>query len=121
MTQARFSLALGDFSAVEQWWTGNPFEEELPLVQREQEELLVARWRIAVGKATEALNALVRLLDAAQHMGRTRRALEIQAVLVLVQHSCGHIQEARQSLQTLLVRAHSGGSHPPRSDSHGES
>jgi ATP/maltotriose-dependent transcriptional regulator MalT len=109
MTQARFSLALGDFSAVESWWASNSLDEELPLVQREREELLVARWRLAEGKATEALNSLVRLLDAAQHMGRTRRALEIQAVLVLVQHSCGHVQEARQSLQTLLARAHTEG------------
>ncbi|HEY7419832.1 MAG TPA: LuxR C-terminal-related transcriptional regulator, partial [Ktedonobacteraceae bacterium] len=107
--QARFSLALGDLSAVERWRNDAPFDATLPIRLREQEELLVARWLLAKDEAVEALNMLTPLFNAAQLMRRTRSALEILALMVLAQHACRYTQEARQSLQTLLTRAHAEG------------
>lgn len=109
MTQARFSLAVDDSSAVELWWTHLSPHEELPLILYEREIVLGARWLITSGRTTEALPLLLRLFDNAQRQGRIRSALEIQAVQVLAWHACGDVQQARQSLQALLARAHSEG------------
>lgn len=109
LTQARFALALNDFSAVERWQTKHQFDPELPLALRVREELLVARWLLTQGRGAETLATLVSLLEDAQRTGRTRSALEIQAVLLLAQHSCGHTQAANQTLQSLLAHAHTEG------------
>jgi LuxR family transcriptional regulator, maltose regulon positive regulatory protein len=109
MTLAHLSLALGDLSAVERWRNDTPLDATLPINLREREELLVARWLIAKGEAAEALSILTRLYNDTQQMGRTRNALEVLAVMVLGQHSCEHVQEARQTLQTLLTRARTEG------------
>lgn len=109
MTQARFSLAPGDCSVVEQWRMNLLPDEELPLVQREREELLVAHWQLTQGHSTVALHTLLRLSDDARRMGRMRSALEIQAVLVLAWQACGDTLQVRQSLQTLLTYAQTEG------------
>lgn len=108
-TQAGFSLTLGDLVAVERWRTHNPPDEQLPRGQFEREALLVARWQLAKKQGLEALHLLTPLLDTTQHMGRTRSALEIQAVIVLARQTCGHHQEARQALRALLACARSEG------------
>jgi len=108
--QARLQLAIGDFSAVERWATTRAFTNEalLPL-QQEQEELLVARWLLAQGKAEEALRLLGRLFAAASASGRRRSALAIQVVMALISAAHKQIDEARQQLQAVFSFVHAEG------------
>src|SRR5581483_8937411 len=108
--QARLQLAIGDFSAVERCATTRAFTNEalLPL-QQEQEELLVARWLLAQGKAEEALRLLGRLFAAASASGRRRSALAIQVVMALISAAHKQIDEARQQLQAVFSFVHAEG------------
>ncbi|QBD76580.1 hypothetical protein EPA93_11430 [Ktedonosporobacter rubrisoli] len=109
MTQVSFSLDLGDVSSAELWQSNLDMHMELPLIQREQEELLAARCQLVQGHTTAARNALLNLLTEAQQMGHMRSALRIQAALVLAWLAAGNIAQTRETLQTLLSYAHTEG------------
>jgi LuxR family maltose regulon positive regulatory protein len=109
LVQARLALAQDDLAAVEKWSACSPPMPQLPLALRVNEELLRARWLCACDRGEQALATLAHLLDEARQAGRGRSALEIQAVLLLLRHSCGQVQEARQALQDLLAQAQTEG------------
>ena len=110
MWQARFQLAAGNFSAVQQWASSlKVADEALPLIVREQEHLLLARWLFSQSKIDEAWGILERLLSTAQELGRTRSELKIQAFMILAQAARKQLREARQRLQMILMLAHGEG------------
>src|SRR6266540_2106509 len=81
--QARLQLAAGDRAAVQHWVTDRAQDDVvLPLLQREQEELLVARWHLAQGEADAAWRLLNQWLSDAQAV-LTRAAVEGELRLLL--------------------------------------
>lgn len=105
--QARVALAVGDHSFVQRWLSNcaRDDDHEIPLIVREQEALVEARWLLAQNKEDEALALLARLLDAAQQDGRIRVALEIQVLMALVHAARKQLHEARSLLHTVLAQA----------------
>ncbi len=104
--QARLQLAAGDRAAVQHWVTDRAQDDVvLPLLQREQEELLVARWHLAQGEADAAWRLLNQWLSDAQAGGRTYSVLEIQLLMALAQHMRQQTHAAHQLLQAVLTRA----------------
>ncbi|MBO0783775.1 MAG: hypothetical protein J2P37_33610, partial [Ktedonobacteraceae bacterium] len=101
--QARIALSVGDHMTLQRWATGrkpsHDFSQEL------EEELLLARWLRAQGKQEEASHQLERLLAATQNVGRTRRTLEIQVEMALVEASCNRKVEAQRLLRGALAQA----------------
>jgi LuxR family maltose regulon positive regulatory protein len=107
LCQARLQLAARDLAAVQRWVADRAQDDAgLPLLQCEQEELLVARWHLAQGQADAAARLLNRWLSDAQAGGRTQSILEIQLLMALVQHTLDHAQAAQQLLQAVLVLTH---------------
>jgi hypothetical protein len=56
--QARFALQVGDLTTVQRWYSARTQPDELPRIQQEQEELLLARLYLAQGKPETALQQL---------------------------------------------------------------
>ena len=107
---ARIQLTNGDLAAVKRWSAGLGRRAEiLPLYQRQREQLLIARFRLAQGEQTEALALLVDLLTAAQQTGHSSFALHIQVVLALAYARQGAFPVAREQLQDALAAAQSEG------------
>ena len=104
--QAWLSLATSDLTAVQHWETtwAQP-DEEVPLVQQEQEQLIVARLRIAQGQAEVALHLLEGWQAEAQAQGRGRSELEIIILTALAHFSLQQLPQARQSLNEALILA----------------
>jgi LuxR family maltose regulon positive regulatory protein len=104
--QAWLSLAAGDLTAVQHWETtwAQP-DDEVPLVQHEQEQLIVARLRIAQGQAAAALRLLEGWQADAHTQGRGRSELEIILLTALAFFSQQHLPQARQTLSEALVLA----------------
>ncbi|HEX2916503.1 MAG TPA: LuxR C-terminal-related transcriptional regulator [Chloroflexia bacterium] len=104
--QARLKLLEGDFWSVEQWQENrlrdNPIEN-LPLLQRESDEILIARLWIAQGKYDRALAALEELFAPAMKAGRRRSALEIQLLISLAYNASGRQAEALQLIRSVLA------------------
>ena len=85
---ARLWLAAGDTNAVERWSTTQAQPgDEVPLAQQEQEQLLVARLRIAQGRAGDALHLLEHWQVEAHANGRGRSELEIKILMALAHAS----------------------------------
>jgi LuxR family maltose regulon positive regulatory protein len=104
--QVRFQLAAGDLATVQRWADAREIADTaISRLQFAREELLVARLLLAQGQAAQAFALLARLLDTAQRAGHTRFALETQVLLVLAHSARKQLPEARQMLQTALVRA----------------
>lgn len=105
--QARLQLAAGDLTAVQRWMNDRVQDDAaLPLLQREQEELLVARWLVVQGEADAASSLLERWLSDAQAGARMQSILEIQLLMALVQQTLKHVKEAQQILQAVLALTH---------------
>lgn len=104
--QARLSLAVGDMTAVEHWYTtcSQP-GDEVPLVQHEQEQLIVARMLIAQGQAEAALRLLEVWQAEAHAQGRGRSELEIIILTALAHFTQHNLTQARQSLIVALALA----------------
>jgi LuxR family maltose regulon positive regulatory protein len=80
-------------------------DEELPLIYREMEALIEARWLIVQEKETEALALLIPWLDDARQNGRVRVALEMQVLMALAHAARKQMHEARFLLQSMLAQA----------------
>lgn len=107
---ARLELSLGNLSAVRRWAdTRLLFPEELPRLQEEREELLLARLLFAQGKAQAALGVLERWQADAQDGGRARSSLEIQLLVSLAHHLLKQKQLAREMLREVVSLAHAEG------------
>jgi hypothetical protein len=46
---------MGNFGALERWWGNLAEPDEIPLAQREDENLLWVRWQLAQGQAEDSL------------------------------------------------------------------
>jgi LuxR family maltose regulon positive regulatory protein len=103
--QAWLSLAVGDLTAVQHWETtwAQP-DDAVPLVQQEQEQLIVTRLRIAQGQAEVALHLLERWQAEAQAQGRGRSTLEILILTALAHFSQQQLPQARQTLREALAQ-----------------
>ena len=101
--QARFALQNGDIDAVQRLaWTDFLPGDDIPIAQREQEALIVARLRIEQGEAGPAIQQLNRWLAEAQDQGRIRSELEIKILLALAYAALGERTEAREELVRAL-------------------
>lgn len=101
--QARFALQNGDIDAVQRLaWTDFLPGDDIPIAQREQEALIVARLRIEQGEAGTAIQQLNRWLAEAQDQGRIRSELEIKILLALAYAALGERTEAREELVRAL-------------------
>lgn len=97
--QAGFALQSGDIDAVQRMvWTDFLPGDDIPLAQREQEALIIARLRIEQGEAEAAIQQLERWLVEAQDHGRTRSELEIKVLLSLAYAALGERAKARVEL-----------------------
>lgn len=104
--QAWLSLAAGDLTAVQHWEiTWAQPDEIIPLVQQEQEQLIIARLRIAQGQAEAALRLLEAWQTDAQAQGRGRSEVEILTLTTLAHLSQQHLPQARQALFEALALA----------------
>ena len=98
--QARLELAAGNLAAVERWSTTRAMQHEaVPLLQQEQEDLVLARLLIAQGEKDSALRLLKRLEAGARQHGRTRSQLEILVLMALAHFSSGNLPRATQELR----------------------
>lgn len=102
--QARLQLVAGDLTAVQRW-EADRTQDDVPVLQREQEELLVARWQLARGEVNAAWPLLNRWLDDAQAGRRMRSVLEIQVLMAVAQHARAQAHAAAQLLGATLMRA----------------
>jgi LuxR family maltose regulon positive regulatory protein len=108
--QARLHLSLGDLASVQRWATTRAQDAAaLPLAQREQEELLVARLLIAQGDAHEAMRLLSGLQAAALTAGRTHSVREITMLNSMAYHTRGQTAEAVQLLREVLAATQAEG------------
>ena len=103
---ARLALAVGDHATVQRWMDNRvEDDEQLPLIYREIEALVEARWLLAQEKETEALALLAHWLDDARQNGRMRAALEMQVLMVLAYAARKQVHEVRSLLQSVLSQA----------------
>ena len=105
--QARFHLQAGNLWSAQSWRESRRDDVTLACIQREREEILVARLLCMQGHTVEARAHLDTLLAEALAAGRRRNALEMQLVLAQVDAADGHIQRATQTITTVLAFAHS--------------
>ncbi|GHO86365.1 LuxR C-terminal-related transcriptional regulator [Dictyobacter formicarum] len=101
--QARIQLAAGDLAAVKHWL--NSIERRsanIPLLQRQREQLLQLRLQLAEGEVTAAIGQLEYLAASAQETGHTYFWLEVQVVLVLAYARQGAYARAHEQLHQVL-------------------
>jgi LuxR family transcriptional regulator, maltose regulon positive regulatory protein len=112
--RVRLYLAEGNLSVVEQWVQEKAHadlspapeqEEQLPLLQRQEEALLLARFHLAQTRGETALQELVPWKEKAQTQGRKRSMLEIQILEALAHVACQEHSQARSSLLQALELA----------------
>jgi len=110
--QAWLAIASGDLATVQRWAASRQAtspEEVLTEAELEREALLLARWRLAQGKAREALESLGHWRREAQSQTRTRSELEILLLMAQAHASEQHMQEAKQALAEALALAYPAG------------
>jgi LuxR family maltose regulon positive regulatory protein len=108
--QARLALAVGDHATVQRWMDSRVRDDEhLPLIYREMEALMEARWLLAREKEAEALTLLAYWLDDAQQNGRVRATLEMQVLMTLAYAARKQMHEARSLLLIVLAQASAEG------------
>ncbi|GHO50541.1 LuxR C-terminal-related transcriptional regulator [Ktedonospora formicarum] len=109
--RARLQLAHRDLSAVEQWAQEKEHafdprtlnqEQDLPLLQQQEEALLLARLRLAQQKGETVLNELAPWKEKARAQGRRRSVLEIQLLEALAHVACHKPVQAKGSLTEAL-------------------
>jgi LuxR family maltose regulon positive regulatory protein len=113
--QARLQLAQGNLSAVEQWAQEKQqadlsqeaeMKEELPLMLRQEEALLLARLHLAQKRGASALQELFPWKEQALAQGRKRSVLEIQILEALAHFACQEYSQARSALLQALRLAY---------------
>jgi LuxR family maltose regulon positive regulatory protein len=107
MVLARLALVSGDLAPVQRWSnTIAQAGDDLPLLQQEQERLLVARLLLAQGQAEAALQLLEIWQAEAHTQGRTDNELEIMSLKALAYFIGNNLSQAGQSLYEALTLAH---------------
>jgi LuxR family maltose regulon positive regulatory protein len=105
---AKLSLAAGDLPAVEKWYaTYRP--EYIPLIQQEDEALLVARLLMAQGKPQAALDLLNEWQQNAEASHRSLSALHWRILKALIYAKDGDLNRAVDALLPVIERAQAEG------------
>ena len=98
---------MGDLAAVERWhrtkeqrsaFLVRERDQELPLLQQQEEALLLVRLYIAQKNSGEALAELAVWKEQAQDQGRTRALLEILILEALAHFAGADVPQARRAL-----------------------
>jgi LuxR family maltose regulon positive regulatory protein len=104
---ARLDLWMGDLPAAERWalrlHEQRPKRRDFPRAIEEMEYLVLARIRLAQGRAADADCVLGQVLDAAEPAGRGGVAVEALALQALARAAEGDAEPARESLQRALA------------------
>jgi LuxR family maltose regulon positive regulatory protein len=99
--QARLQLVAGDLPAAQRWSTTRAMHREtVPLLQQEQEDLVMARLLLAQKKSDEALRLLERWQILAHQQGRVRSEIEVLILMAL-----SHCAQNGEEQATLRLRA----------------
>ena len=102
-------------AGAQQWaetWTAQrarPLDEEPPLVLREFQDLILARFWLVQERLDEALELLTEIQSAAREAGRMGRVLQSLVLCARVFQQQGKVAQARDSLERALVLAHPEG------------
>lgn len=102
--EARVRLHLGDADAAARWADGYAGAGESEYA-RDEEDLTLARVRLAQGDATAALSALERMVDGAQRAGRLRSVMAAEALAAVAYAALGRAQGAPEAAREALGRA----------------
>jgi LuxR family transcriptional regulator, maltose regulon positive regulatory protein len=106
--RVRIWLAQGQQELAERW--AGAYTQRAPTEYlREYEDLTLARVWMATGRATEAADLLVRLLNAAEGNGRMGSVIEILALLALACESAGDGDRALAAMVRVLPLAEAQG------------
>jgi LuxR family maltose regulon positive regulatory protein len=104
--QARLALAMDDLEAAQRWHAGVAAQSEaVPLVQQEQEALIIARLYLAQGQPQAALALLERWRAEAAAHERTRSEIENLALQALAHSALADQMQAVQALTRALTLA----------------
>lgn len=101
--RARLALSIGDHLTVQDWALLRT--PAASVVQRTEEELLLARWLRAQGKEEEASHQLEQILLATREAGHTRCMLETMVEMALSALTCKRKAEAQNLLREALLLA----------------
>ncbi len=108
--ETRLQLADGNLEAARRWLALRDTPEmPVPLLQREQEDLLSARLLIAVGQIDEALCLLARIQGMAHDQGRARSEIEALLLMALAHFRRRNLAQSWQRLCEALAPSQSGG------------
>lgn len=109
VTRVEMALADDDLATAERWAAHEALSgNETWHIQREQEELMLARLHIAQGES-DVLPQLERLLAEAQEQGQVKRELEIRIAMALAHQTAGHPDQAREMLMRALQMGQASG------------
>jgi LuxR family maltose regulon positive regulatory protein len=104
---ARLDLSMGDLPAAERWALGlyeqRPKRRDFPRAIEEMEDLVLARIRLAQGRAADADCVLGQVLSAAVPAGREGIAVQALALQALARAAEGDAEPARESLLRALA------------------
>lgn len=107
---ARLALAAGDTAAAQRWSTTDlPSREDVPLIQQEQEALLITRRLIKEGEIEQALDMLERWQAEALAQGRSRSVLEMMVLQALAHYAATNQPQAKERLHRALALAQPAG------------
>ena len=101
--QARLQLAAGDLPTAQCWSTTRAmYQETVPLLQQEQEDLMMARLLLAQKKSDEALRLLEHRQMAAHQQGRIRSEVEMLILMALSHRAQNREEQASLRLREAL-------------------
>jgi LuxR family transcriptional regulator, maltose regulon positive regulatory protein len=102
--QALLSIQANDISSLE-WWVKiiSTKNQNVLYAQQEREAFMLARLRIAEGKANEALNLLKQWQEDAAQNGRIRSQVEALCLEALAYHANANVSAATRSLSEALT------------------
>lgn len=103
--QALLSLAIGDLVKVQHWYAALPRIENIPPIQREQEDLIKARLFIEQGRFNHAIDLLQNCFLNARDGGRIRSQIQINTLLALAYASNNDLKQAQGLLTQALTLA----------------
>jgi LuxR family maltose regulon positive regulatory protein len=108
--QSRLQLAMGNMATVHRWSqaSGEP-AEDVPLLQREQEDFVLARLLIAQGDSNEAIRLLDSWLAKARQHGRAGSELTVLILMALARSAQQRQIQAASQLKEALTLAHAEG------------
>jgi len=111
--QSWLQLTMGDIATVQRWSQSldQHHEDDVPLLQREQEDFVLARLHIAQGASGNAMRRLGPWLAKARQHGRTGSELTALILMALARSIQQRQEQAVCLLKEALTLAHAEGYH----------